>query len=217
MYITVDPYYEIDEYNRMLQALENNGVEYSLWIDIRAPHYWYIKVDDENEPKFIDFDVKTKTEERFLVSAIVPQRSQDSYLLQRRNADPATDFEKFVMNDYWKEALSSDYMIIFKYKSNEDIRQLSKDLGIKIYEMGVHRWKISMAFNKYVKGHLVADQIVFEKTAKQMKEFSKPGTLEAEFNYRVLRTVYKIMNKTLKTTYWLKGQKFPAIKVSTEV
>lgn len=212
-YVTVDPYYKVDDYNRMLSALQNNGIEYSQWVDTRAPNHWYIKVSDDNMPKFVDFDVKPKTEERFLVSAIVPQRSQDAYLLQRRDSDPATNITKFVMNDYWNEALNSDYMIIFKYKSNEDIRKLSQDLGIKIYEMGTHRWKLSMAFNKYVKGYLTADQVIFEKTKKELNEFKKPGELEAEFNYRILRTE-KIEGKTMITTYWNKGVKVPAIEVS---
>jgi hypothetical protein len=213
MYITVDAYYNVSEYNRMLQALENNGIEYSQWVDTKVPHQWYIKVADENQPKFIDFDVKPKAEERYLVSAIVPQRSQDSYLLMRRDTDPATNYSKFVMNDYWNEAFNSDYMIIFKFKSPEDIRKMSQDLGCKIYQMGTHRWKLSMAFNKYVKGYLTADQIIFEKTKQQMLEFRNPGELEAEFNYRILRTT-KIEGKTMKTTYWNKGILFPAIKVS---
>lgn len=213
MYITVDPYYNVAEYNRMLQALENNGVEYSQWIDTKMPYQWYIKVSDDNQPRFIDFEVKPKTEERFLVSVIVPQRSQDNYLLMRRDTDPATNTSKFLMNDYWTEALNSDYVIIFKYKSPEDIRKISKELGIKIYELGTHRWKLSMTFNKYVKSHLSTDQILFEKTREEMKEFSKPGELEAEFNYRYLRTE-KITKKTLKTNYWDKGIKYPAIKVS---
>jgi hypothetical protein len=212
-YITVDPYYKVSDYNRMLSALQNNGIEYSQWVDTRPPYYWYIKVSDSDMPKFVDFDVKPKAEERYLVSAIVPQRSQDAYLLLRRDTDPATNISKFVMNDYWTEALSSDYMVIFKYKSNEDLRKLSQDLGIKIYEMGTHRWKLSMAFNKYVKGHLTSDQVLFEKTKQDMKEFNKPGELEAEFNYKILRTE-KIEGKTLITTYYNKGVKVPAIKVS---
>jgi hypothetical protein len=213
MYITVDPYYTINEYNRMLQALENNGIDYSQWVDTKMPHHWYIKIADADQPKFVDFDVKPMSQERYLVSAIVPQQSQDGYLLMRRETDPATLYSKFIMNDYWTEAMNSDYVVIFKYKSPEDIRKISQDVGCKIYQMGVHRWKLSMAFNKYVKGYLTADQVIFERTKKQIQEFSHAGELEAEFNYRVLRNT-KIEGKTIKTTYWNKGIKYPVIQVS---
>lgn len=210
-YITVDPYYKVNDYKRMLQALQNNGIEFSQWIDIRQPHYWYIKVSDSDMPKFIDFDVKPKAEERFLVSVIEPLRSQDSYLLQRRDTDGPSDIERFIMTDYWKEALNSDYFIIFKYKSPEDIKLMSRELGCKVYELGTHRWKLSMGFNSYIKGYLQQDQIVMEKTKKQMNEFRKPGELEAELSYRFLRTA-KLEHKNMITTYWQNGIKYPAIK-----
>ena len=210
MYITLDPFYTVTEYNRFLESLKNNGVKYSQWISTRAPYNWYLKIDDDDYPRFIDFEVLNKAHERYLVSVIVPQRSQDNYLLLRRDTDNPTKQDKFILNDAWKRAHKAKHLIIFRYESQEQLANLSKKYGIRIYVMGRHRWRMAMAYSQYLEGEITKEMTLFSKSKKQLREFRNPGDIEAEFNYRILRTS-KIENKTLKTTYWENGQKYPAV------
>lgn len=43
MIFTIDPYYDIHHFNRSLESLKNNKVQYQLYVDNKSPYHFYIE------------------------------------------------------------------------------------------------------------------------------------------------------------------------------
>lgn len=212
LYINIDPYYEIDEYNRIISALKNNNVPFREFVRTIPPYNWIIGVEKEDKPKFIDFEEVSRSELRFMVSRVLPMRNEHIFKLTRRPQDNPRDFEKFTVNDAWEDAKKANHFVIFKYANSEELTQLTKDLQTKIYYLGKQgRYKMCMGFNPYIASKIASDRILYEKNKKELSKFKNISAVEADFNYTTLHRNYKLSGKYPETMHWVNGKKVQVV------
>lgn len=210
VYLTFDPYYDIANYNEFIAAAKNNYIEYAEFISIMPPHNWYIQVDIENVPRFLNYDLGTSSVERYLVNRMQPRYQNEAVKLLRRESDTPKDFERFVTPAPLIQAKDEAYVCFFSLMNKEAGLALSKELGnTKIWRLGAKTQRkgyVYMTFNPYVKGLIPASSILMEKTSKG--ELNKAGELEQQLNYKVLVTE-KIEGKGMELEYFQDGKFFP--------
>ncbi len=180
MFYTLDSYYSVKFYNSAKEALKNNSVEFTEFIDTKSPYKWYFKID--TKPIMVNYDEVQKN--RFFVRKVQALRPNEEYLLQRREDDGGTNIKKYIFNDAFRDA--EEYGIFFHIKSKDELVKLSKDFPGKIYYLGKYydnKFRVCLCNNSMIKNYINPGQILLEKTP-EMKE---PGRFEAEFNYRVLK------------------------------
>lgn len=199
MFYTLDNYYGVKFYNDTREALKNNQIKFKEFIEIKSPYKWYIKLDDNLKPIMVNYDEKQKY--RFLVQKVQALRSNEEYLLQRREDDAGTNIKKYIFNDAFRD--SEEYGIFFHIKSKDELLKISKEFPGKIYYLGKYydnKYRVCICNNIMIKNYINPGQILLEKTP-EMKE---PGKFEAEFNYRVLKLNDYIVKYT-ETIYALNG------------
>ena len=182
MFYTLDNYYSVKFYNQVKEALKNNNIKFSEFINIKTPYNWYIKLADTIKPVMVNYDEIQKN--RFLIRKVQTLRPNEEYLLQRREDDSGANIKKYILNDAFRDA--EEYGILFHIKSKDELLKLSKDFPGKIYYLGKYydnKFRVCLCNNNMIKNYIQPDQILLEKTP-EMKE---PGRFEAEFNYRVLK------------------------------
>jgi hypothetical protein len=199
MFYTLDNYYGVKFYNDTREALKNNQIKFKEFIEIKSPYNWYIKLDDNLKPIMVNYDEKQKY--RFLVQKVQALRSNEEYLLQRREDDAGTNIKKYIFNDAFRD--SEEYGIFFHIKSKDELLKISKEFPGKIYYLGKYydnKYRVCICNNIMIKNYINPGQILLEKTP-EMKE---PGKFEAEFNYRVLKLNDYIVKYT-ETIYAING------------
>lgn len=209
IYITFDPYYEADEYNDFLTAASNNGIEYNEFISVKPPYLWYVQLDIDDAPRFVNYDLLSSSAEKFIVNKMRPRNPNEAYQLLRRNTDNSKDIERFVSPKPFIEAKKQDYVCFFKAFNKNELLKLSTALGnSKIWKVAKtkHKGTIYMTFNPYIKGLIPQDYIFFEKTNKG--EFNKVGQLEYELNHKHLVTE-KLDGKGMELEYFQNGKYHP--------
>ena len=147
----------------------------------------------------VNYDEKQKY--RFLVQKVQALRSNEEYLLQRREDDAGTNIKKYIFNDAFRD--SEEYGIFFHIKSKDELLKISKEFPGKIYYLGKYydnKSRVCICNNIMIKNYINPGQILLENTP-EMKE---PGKFEAEFNYRVLKLNDYIVKYT-ETIYALNG------------
>ena len=216
IYITFDNYYGVNEYNSFINSAKNNGVEVTEWINIRPPYNWFVGLMSEsNLPKFVDYDIATTSQEKWLIKKIDPLVNKDDYLLIRRENDGETNFSKFVLNDYLTEMYQNKKVFLFRYKNREELINISNNIEMKdskIYMLGTYKnWNIAFCTNPYIMSHISTDWVLY--STQNESDFNKIGEIEAYINYYVLRTT-KISKKHFNTKYVMNGRYFPVIQSS---
>lgn len=216
-YITFDEFYDIEQYNDFLNAAKNNGVKYSEWINIRTPYNWYLKLDESDLPKFVDYEVATDNHEKYMIKKILPKNPQDEYKLHRRDSDSPTDFARFVVNDVWEYISKKKNLVVFKNRAREELMKISKSPELKdtkIFLLGKYRgWDIAITDNKFIEGHISDTQVLYtEFDSERLRK--KPWEVEGYINYYILRTD-KIDRKFYDTSYVMNGRYY-AVKVSSK-
>jgi len=185
MYITIDPYYDNQFFNQSKEALKNNEIDFDISVSIKPPYNWYFKLD--KEPIMVDYDKATTSEERWLVDTVIPLRSNDEYLLLRRNNDNGpTALLKFVENVPLKKARLSDYAVFFTVSGKDELEHISKEYPGTIWYMGKYyknKFRVCLAVHESIKTFLSLEQVLLEKR----KDLSEPGRFEAELNWKVFR------------------------------
>lgn len=195
MFYTIDDYYDINFYNSTKEALKNNKVQYSEFIEIKSPYHWYFNLDDSIKPVMVNYDTLIKP--RYLVSKVIALQNNEEYILQRRTDDSGQAIQKYIYNDAFNDSI--DTGILFHIKSRDELLKLSRAFPGKIYYLGKYRnnkFRVCLCNNTMIKNYILPDQILLEKTP-DMKEI---GRFEAEFNYRVLKLKDYIVKYT-KTIY----------------
>lgn len=212
IYISFDAYYDIDMYNSFKTAARNNKVEFEEFLKVRPPFNRFLYIDDSELPGFLNYDVASASDIKFLVSTVKAVQPNEEYLLRRREGRDIS---------YWNYILpkplvgfqNKPYIMIFKAWDMSELNQWSKELGkTKIYKWGkaeIKSFKIYFCFNPYIKGLIPSTRILMEfgeGTSNPMP--SAPGDLEYLLNYKVL-VKEKLMNKTFELEYHQDGKKFP--------
>lgn len=209
VYITFDPYYEADEYNDFLTAASNNGIDYKEFISVKSPYMWYIQLDMDDAPRFINYDLLSSSAEKFIVNKMLPRDPSEAYKLLRRNTDNQKDIERFVSPKPLVDAKKEEYVCFFKAFNKNELLNLSRELGhTKIWKLAKtkHKGTIYMTFNPYIKGLIPSDNIFFEKTSKG--QFNKLGQLEYELNHKHLVTE-KLDGKGMELEFYQNGKYNP--------
>lgn len=199
MFVTIDPYYNLNEYHKCISALKKNGVSPQIFISTKGPYNWYLKVDDKDAPKFVFYDELPSGHEKFLISSVVPNTTSDELHYFRREKGIAKG--KYALNDAFEDAAKADYACLFNLANKEEGLYLSRLLGCKIWYLGKYysnKYKVCLCTSSYIKAFVVSERILLEKTDEG------PGRFEAEFNYNVLmRKDY--IQKYAQTPYFENG------------
>jgi len=206
-FITIDPYYSVTEYSEAIEALKNNDIEYYEYINVKPPYNWYINTD--SLPVFMNYDIITQNQERFLVQKTTPLFANEEYLLKRRETDGSglAAVKKFILNDVFTENIG--YALCFRYKSRVELQDITRKLKTRVYLLGTYKgWKLAITFNKYIKGEIPPDFIVQEK---QENELNGLGEFELMINYKGLKKKDTIRKYTA-TAYIDNGKVHPIRK-----
>lgn len=201
MYITIDPYYNTQFYHECCSALKNNGVSYKLFISVRPPYNWYIKVEDSNSPKFINFDVLGKSEQKYLVSCTQPLNVQDTVPLYRRNMGNWKDI--YFMCDAYTDCLDKD-CYVFKLDNRDQAVEISKTM--KIYFLGKYKkFKLFMCNNKHIQNLVPLEHILYHSENTTVKDLQD---MEIKINYNVLlhSGIETKLQKYIRMPYFEDGQ-----------
>lgn len=212
-YVTFDPYYGQREYTKFLNSARNNGVVFSEWINVRPPYNWYVKINVQDMPKFVDFDVAKTQQETYMIKVIAPLVAQDELPLKRRDSDTSTNFERFVVNDMWKEVNEAQSLLFFKYKTKEQLMAITKMPEMKdtkVYLSGkVREWYTAITTNQFVRGLIPQGDFLYSITNNAI--FEQPGELEYFLNAKIIRTD-KLHKKNTRTDYYMNGRYYPVVQ-----
>ena len=210
IFITFDPFYETDQYNEFLTAAKNNHIEYDEFISVRAPYYWYVEIELDDAPRFVNYDLLTSTQEKFIVNKMKARMPNEAYLLLRRKTDNPRDIERFISPKPLIQSRKESNVIVFKSMNKNNLLEISRKLGnTKIWKLGElkkKKYKIYMTFNPYVLSFISRDDVLIEK--KNKNEYKGVGELEYELNHKVL-VVEKIDEKTMELEYYREGKFYP--------
>ena len=213
MFITIDPYHDIQFYNEAKQALKNNGYQFKEFINIKTPYDWYLQVDQK--PMMVNYDIASSSEERWLVNTVQPLRPNEEYLFLRRNTDNGPKaLLKFIENEPMKAARTADYAVFFTIRNREEGETLSKEYPGKIWYLGKYynnKYRVCLATHRTIRGFLNDNQVLLERN----KELSEPGRFESELNFKVFRG-NDMLIKFTETPFFENGQ-FRAVKIKGEI
>lgn len=203
MYVTIDPYYDNEFYNECKEALKNNEVDFTEFLNIKSPYSWYF--DIEQAPVMVNYDRATGSQLRWMVSLVQPLRPNEEYLLLRRNKDKGRKaMLRYIENEPLKSARTSDYAVFFTVKNREELESISSEYPDKIWYMGKYynnKYRVCLATHEVVENFLREDQILLKKN----KELSEPGRFESELNWKVFRGNDHLIKFT-ETPFFLKGK-----------
>lgn len=197
MFYTIDNYYSVKFYNQAKEALKNNKIKFTEFIDTKTPYKWYFKL--EETPIMVNYDTIKKG--RFLVSKVLALRPNEEYIIQRREDDSGTNIKKYIFNDAFRDA--ENYGVFFHIKSKDELLKISKQFPVKIYYLGKYygnKFRVCLCNNALIKNYIEPGQILLEKTP----EMKDPGRFEADFNFYVLKSNDFIIKYT-ETIYALNG------------
>lgn len=207
MYITFDPFYSVDQYNDFIKNAKKNDMKVEEYISIKPPHYWYVKVNKSQLPFFLRYKEATADTTRWLVEKLKPLYPNEEIILKRRPTDSLTDYEKFVSPKIFKKVRTASYACLFRYKNNEELMKITKEMPFKIYVLGKYRtWNLALCFNKYIRNYVFSSWVLIEKTKDN--QFSKPGEFEQHLNYKILVSE-KFDNKTIEYPFFKDGVLHP--------
>jgi hypothetical protein len=200
MYITIDPYYSIDQYNKAKEALKNNGLEVNEYQFIKPPYDWYLELP--YKPMLMNFNEFPNTEKRYLVSIVKPVTLQDNITYYRRSANRDKIDYKFILNDCFKDIANSEF-IVFNGKSSSQLLNLSKQIQDKIWYLGKYVNRLyKVCIVKYTEATRIlipSESILYERKLTEKIEF-----FEGNFNYKVFKYRDKLV-KFANTPYFEKG------------
>ena len=216
MFVTIDPYYSVEFYNEVKEALKNNGIEPKEFISIKTPFSWYLQVP--REPLMVNYDVLDKANERFLINKLQSLRENEAYRYMRRNDGVGQKaILKYTENTPMKEARLSDYAVFFQAKNKETMLKISKEMPIKLWYMGKYysnKYRVMLCTNKLILNYIDRSDILMEKNSS---EFNEPGRFEAELNFKVFRHM-DYLEKYTETPYFKDGVYHqPSIKGDREI
>ncbi|MDD2505498.1 MAG: hypothetical protein PHF21_04450 [Bacilli bacterium] len=211
MFITFDPYYSVKDYSDFIENSKKLGYKLEEYISLKTPYNWYIKVNKDQLPIFLKYDIASDSTQRFLVEKIKPLYPNEEYMLTRRSTDAKSEFERFVSPKIFQKIKSASYCCLFRYKNKDDLIKITKKLPTIIYDLGNYKtWNLALCFNKYIRNYIFSSWVLLEK--KNESDFSKPGEFEYLLNYKILVDT-KFNNKTIEYSYFKDGTYTPLKRI----
>lgn len=212
MLITIDDYYDIRFYNETREALKNNGVDFKEYINAKPPYRYYI--DSDEKPSFINFDVATNSQSRWMVNIVRAVTPTSDYIYERRDSFKNTKaIQHYAINDALLAGQKSGEGIFFTAEKDEILR-ISKEYPRKIYYLGRYfnrRYKVFFTDNLIIKNELNPDQILVESNS-----FKSITELEVDLNFKIFKMQDRL-EKLSESPFVLKGTYYPLRSVRPEV
>ena len=212
MFVTIDPYYDIQFYNQCKEALTNNGVQYKEFISVKAPYEFYFEV--QNPPTFINYDEAPESYSKWLVNIVTALKPNDDYIYARR--DDYVNIKAvnhYAINDALRSAAISREGIFFS-ATKDEVLKISKEYPRKIYYMGRYfnrKYRVFFTDNLIIMNFLRAEQILV-----QSKDFKLVTELEVDLNWNVFHREDRLV-KISETPYILNGKYYPSTSVRPEL
>ena len=201
MLVSIDKFYNVEFYNKCIQALLNNKVPVKQFIS-SVTMKWFLDVP--YPPVMLNYEELQGNERRFLLAKAIAVYPNDQYKLYRRTNDTRSFNPVMVRADYMTD--DKQYACFFHLKNQYDGHTLSKALNTKIYYIGKYynnRYRICVCLDPAVRSLLSTSDVLYEKAE------TEPWTkAETEINQRVFMLRDYLMKFT-RTPYF-SGNKFDA-------
>lgn len=211
-YITFDNYYTITDYNNFITNLKNNKINFKEFISTKSPYNFYIQIDDKYLPVFLKYNIVPDNTIRYLLEKVQGFYPNEKFYLTRKLSDSPLLFEKYISPKIFQDIKDNEYACVFRYKNKEELYRITRELGIKIWDLGRQReWNLAFTYNKFIHNYIHLNYIILEKT--KSGQFSKPGEFELELNYKKLVKV-KLDNKFINYPYYDNGIYYALKKTS---
>lgn len=212
MLVSIDDYYNVDFYNECVQALKNNGVEFSEYISTVSPYKFYFEV--ENPPTFVNYDEASTSYARHLVNIVRALKPNDDYLyLRRASYVNKKAVKQYAINDALGAGQKSGEGVFFT-ATKEDILRMSREYPRKIWFMGRYfnrRYKVFFADSLMVKNYVNEKDVMIASDS-----FGLITELEAELNYKYFMLQDRLL-KISQTPYVKDGRFYPVNSVRPEI
>lgn len=209
MLVSIDPFYDIQFYNRCKSSLGNNKCDFREFISYKPPYNWFIDVPEK--PVMLDFLEANRLEKTHLISVVKPIRTQDYWKYYRRGNDDRQNIKRFIFNDAFEEALNSSYSAFVWIHSRQSAITLSNKLyGIKLWYFGKYynRYKVFMVNNKIIENVLPREDILVQCDVSEENIIK----MEQELHYKYFK-LHDFLKKNSETMYILNGNvHLPVIK-----
>lgn len=211
-FITIDPYYTIQEYNEALEALKNNNIDYNEFILSKPPFYFYLELP--YKPLLVNYDELSQSNERYLVSIVKPLTINDAKIYMRRNSySDVKGLLHYAVNDALKTGQGSGEGIFFSAEKDEILR-ISKEFPRKIFFFGKYfnrKYKVFFTDNLLIKNFLNSNQILVESNS-----FKYITELEVQLNYSIFYLGDRL-EKLSQTPYIYNGNFYPVKSIRPEI
>ena len=201
-YITFDPFYDTTLYNRFLVSAFNNNIPYTVLVNIKPPYNFYLRIDEKDVPRFLDFEELSSSGIRWLNTLWNWRFPNEEVILRRKPSDTKLSFEEKISNKVLLQAKKEKCVIFFKFQATK-LKEYSRILpNDKFYFLGVKGgYRIGLTFSPYAKSIINPSDIIF---VEESGLYRGPGELEAQFNY-LWKPNLKLEKKTLDSSYVLNG------------
>lgn len=200
MLITLDPFYDVEFYNRCKNSLENNKCEYREFICVRPPFNWYL--DIKTEPNLLDYTKAERIDKQHMVSVAKPIKTADFWKHYRRGNDTRDNISRFIVNDAFEEASKSTYSAFVHIRSKEQALKLSANMkGIKLWYFGKfyrNKYRVYLINSELVPNFIPREDILITKDNDLV-------TFEKDLNFKIFK-LQDLLIKNSETVYMLNGR-----------
>lgn len=158
MIFGIDSYYTIEEYNKVIDALKYNGIDYQEFISTKN-YQFFIKTP--GTPFTLKYDIPNTQFTAFFVAKTQFLQSSEEVRFTRRAEHGGKAALKLAYNDAF-DAMGQNYCYFFHLPNAESARALSQEIG-KIWYFGKYagnRYKVYLTNNEYLPKFVSIDNIL---------------------------------------------------------
>ena len=211
---TIDGDYTIEEYNKVISALQNNYINYNEYISTKNYKFY---IETQESPFCLNYTEIDPGLSYFLVSKTKYLQSQEAVRYTRRNEHNGKAALKLAYNDAFK-AVKDEYIYFFHLANKEKAKFLSNDIG-KIWYFGKYvnnRYFVFMSSNQYIKKFVKLEDILasgspleaemqlyyqaFNKQDRLKKYSQTPAYLDGDYLRPKVLAPFFATNKKLKVS-----------------
>lgn len=199
MLISIDKFYSTKFYNRCLESLKNNNIEFNEYISTTNGYKWYI--DIPQAPLMLDYEVCQKDEMRYLVTKVKTLNYADTWKYYRYEESKGKFIDKYTKNDFMTDVEGKE-ACLFKVSSKKQLEELSKVENTKIWYLGKYfngRYRLALTTGAGIRLYIPFEDVLLEKKSEQ-----SVTKFELDVNYKVLRNKEKLV-KFSGTPYYQSG------------
>lgn len=155
---TIDADYDLQEYNKVLSALEAHSIPYTEYINTKNYSFY---IETAQEPWCLNYTEIDSQFSYFLVSKVKTLQSNEIIKYTRRSEHKGKSALKLAYNDAL-ESVRGQYIYFFHLTNKEKAKELSREIG-KIWYFGKYlnnRYFVFMSSNQYLPKYVKLDDIL---------------------------------------------------------